>query len=553
MLVPTPTGALLYVNLGGPAAQENLLVPLGPDAHATGVTDTEMRPGDLLVPRDSSGLLMIRAGTATPLDFSGVPTGPAHPVLLAPAPQRSLSTASDGARLVSVWITKTAAGDRVEGAVLHSVDEEPACFTLSQSTETIKGVAVAASPAGFLAAWIESGALRAALLVGDTWIPLDTGIETEGEATLMDVAWAGEFFVVAWTDGCRWTREEGFDCDLRVADVSPAGLVTDRGSWHRGEYRTVSIVPRTVGGSGVAVGFVAVEDVEPGWEAPPRVTTLLLGNDPWGAPRSMQLFSPVWLSEVTPQYPDADAAWNGETTIALVTDGRDVEAVVVNSYGFGGPSERRKIASGQNVVAVAIAPATGGFAAAWIVREERPGRIAHRLFLASLDEAGKLSEPILSIATNQVPSGWDLAELDLAALGGDLLATLVTEETSDPTRLPANRAEGIFASALEIHPGPPAAPASASLASFAESVWEVQWTPVAGADEYLVEALGKQSPWPYSNHPSWRRVGTARADQSRLSWLHSDTPVRVRIYAIREGLLSEPLVVELPRHRMVTR
>ncbi len=544
LLAPTPAGGLLYVNrlLGGPEA--NLLISLDAEARSTRRVPAGVMAGGILVPRDSRGFLFVKNGTTTPLDFDGNPVGSAHAAVLAPANQEEVKVASDGARFVSAWITRTAVGDRVEAVALTAGSRDRTCYSVHQSTARVDGLALAGSPAGFLAVWAEEKEVRAALLAGDSWIPVDTGLTLSRAGLAADLTWADGTFHLAWMDACDFAKRP-YACSLRTARISPGGVVSDAES-----IPTAYLPNPRVAGNPLVVA--ATEITETSAASPYYMRAVVIGTSPTGQPVVHEVLPSLLVNDRAPLEPSIDIASNGNSTVVVLTDRSTVETIVLGPDGS--PARRTAIARGNPVYKVAIAPSSSGFVATWVSQLWPPGATRFALFTAPLSDQGSLDGAIRWTELPQLDYfGLIRFDLDIATASGESLVTFIAQESSDPTRLDSLRAHGSFASDMSVHPGAPAAPASATLRGLGDHLWEVRWTPVPGATAYLVQSLHRPNPWPFNDRPYWTNYRLVSGDESVATWFSGEAPVRARVYAITVGLLSEPLIVEFPRHRVVAR
>ncbi len=547
LLAPTPTGGLLYVHRDVAGPDADLLITLDADARAVRESRSGSLVNGILVPRDSRGLLLLRNGTTTPLDFDGILVGPSQPAMLAPANQEDVRVASDGARFVSAWITRTAVGDRIEAASAPAGGGDRACYSVHQSAGAVDGLALAGSPAGLLAVWAEAGAIRAALLAGESWIPIETGLTVALPASggfMADLTWADDAFHVAWVDRCDFGRVP-YECSLRSARISPGGVVSETGSIATAYLRN----PQVAGDSLVVA---ATEITQTAAASPFYQRVVVIGTSPAGAPLVHEILPPVLVSGGLE--PSVDIAANRGATLVLLSDRRTVETIVIGPDGSRG--ERTAIARGNPVLNVALAAGPRGFIASWISQILSPGESRWRfaIFTAPVTIDGALAGPIRSTELPPLDSfGWDRLDLDIATTGAESVVTFISADTSDPARLSSRRAHGVFVSEMTVHPGAPAPVSSASITSLGDNRWEVRWTPVTGADSYLVESLQRPNPWPFFDRPYWSYPQVIPAGENVASWVSSEAPVRARIYAIRNGLLSEPTIVEFARHRLLQR
>lgn len=549
----TPTGALVYVNRGRGEPSEDFLFTLDSDARAITERRSQRMIGGILVRRDSRGLLLYRNGTTTPLDFEGNPTAPPHPAMLAPADQRRVRISSDGVRFVSAWITKTALGDRIEAATMDATGENRTCFSVHQSSGVVGGIALAASPAGALLAWAEGDAIRGSLLTGGSWteLPIDLPFP-EGGDFQGDLAWDGAAFRFVWSDSHA----------LHSTRISPAGSVSPVRTFFAGG--AFSAGPIAVLGE-ATLYTVRTTTASGEMDLPPLVGAGVGSDDPSSG--LVQAFSILpdrhWINATSPPVPPLGIASNGSTAIAVVSDGFTLEAVVVAASGM--PLRRTQIARGVKIEAAAIAASGNGFVVSWIAEYRKQkwlgyGGFGYLTFMARLDAAGEIAEP-----ARVVPAGWPnttaAVDLDLAATPTEAIAVWAPRAGGDATstHLGAYRAVASRMSDGEMHPGPPPPPSSASIREFQSPTEpsfypkhvELQWTPVAGADAYVIQGT-------FLEGEGWVHFAVLPGDAFIWDWTPilnypRLNPARFRIATVKDGLASEWVALSVPRDRVVRR
>ncbi len=300
--------------------------------------------------------------------------------------------------------------------------------------------------------------------------------------------------------------------------------------------------------------IAATEITETSAASPYYMRAVVIGTSSTGQSVVHEVLPSLLVSDRAPLEPSIDIASNENSTVVVLTDRRTVETIVLGLDGS--PTRRTAIARGNPVLKVAIAPSSSGFVASWISQLWSPGDTRWRfaLFIAPLSDEGSLAGAIRWTELPQLDAfGWTPFDLDIATAGGESLVTFIAQESSDPTRLDSLRVHGSFGSDMSVHPGAPATPASATLRGLGDHFWEVRWTPVPGATAYLVQSLHRPNPWPFNDRPYWTNYRLVPGDESVATWFSGEAPVRARVYAITDGLLSEPLIVEFPRHRIVAR
>jgi hypothetical protein len=533
-LTPTPSGALLYVNSGRGEPSEDRLYTLDADARVVSERASERMVGGTLVRRGEGGLLLVTSGSQsriTSLDFAGNPIAPPHAAVLAPADQSNVRVSTDGVRFVSAWITRTAEGDRIEAAVMNASGENRSCSVVAAGT--IGVMALAGSPAGFLLVWNEGHEFRASLLAGDSWVRLPLDLPDSGAVLAADLTWDGTAFRFAWEHNA-WIPGWPTGSEARTVRITPGGSDS--------EWRA------TVGAEDPHVATIGDR-------------TLLLVRRKTRS-REMELPDRRWTAFGEAAIPPLDIASNGAGAMAVVSDGHTLETIAIDTTGM--PTIRRELARGSKIAAASVASRGDGYVVSWIARDDRPRWGSYTIrwltFIAEVDASGARVGPLRVEATGwrNPPLGGDF---DLAATPYDAIAVWAARIGGDAisTRLESYRALAAPASTADLHEGTVAPPASVSIRKFqspADPAFypkrvELTWTPVAGADAYVIQAS-------YLDPGRWETFAVLPGDAFRWEWtpdlrrINYRNPTHFRVASLKNGLASEWVEVSL-RGRLVNR
>ncbi len=539
-LAPTASGFVLVTERQEPGTweREPLGIALTPDARpASSLTPLPALPR-AIASVDGGALVLASAyGFASwvsvtfPVDADGRPSAAPQPALLGVHAERNVRLASDGSRSVLAWIARTASGDRIESAILTN-HESVACLPVRASSVVIAGFALASSPAETLIVWGENRVGHAALLTGDRWIelPLAFPLNSAMDFTA-DLAWDGSAFRLVWLEGTAvYTTSispagvigtpvlllhEGLD-DPHVLPTGETTLVAARTShvlFDGPSYTGAAIVAFTSGGSATVHEILPLRRSTLGW---------------------------------TSTFPEADVdiAKNGSTVMAALTDRHDVHAIVVGADGA--PLQKTRIAGGAGIASVAIAPLGDGFAIAWLAEDRRPRAgavdpVRYRLFVARVDASGALLGAL--IGTDGPMPGTSQPEIDLVADANGFIVAYDGYFASSASSFGGMRAFAAYSSFLLPYAGALPAPGSPFLARLEKWSYELHWTPVPGANGYIVqENIGAPE--------RWVTLAFVPADAGQYD---VGFGTRFRIATLHWGLASEWIVLELPRRRLIRR
>lgn len=531
-IVPTVAGFLLiYETLEGGWDPRLVARPLD----AAGRSIGEARE---LTPADTQNVIIASAGAAALIEFNGTQILVRQDATFAGGPWASGGPPShspprvvfDGTRYVAAWVANTQAGSRIESVSGRTREELVGTpVIVRDSGPGVRNLAIEASPAGVLLLWTEGSALRGALRVGESWIPLPIEFSISGLG--LDVAWDGESFVLV------------SQSRLRAAKVSPHGVVTDLGILaEQRKFPEVGTLlrPRIAAYPG---GFAVVAESTMGGFSDWYETSALYvrANDDGTIVEVVRDLVP--RREISSRFPDhtpSDIASRGEAPVVVAADGDRIEVLI----DPGGPTASRTLIARGDAVDVRIVVVPEGYSVRWFK--------FGRMFSILLDPSGTPAGPIRvtegpSVPIHEPRSTLDRWPLDVALNGDETLAVFASPTSYRGVDL--FRAMGEFFSPGTIHPAPDlAAPAPASATRLEPGRWLVHWTPVPNAAQYVVEFRFERGEW-FSRH-------TAEAHETsvEVTLPASERPTQIRVLAVTLGLTSEPAHAwPAPRRRLVRR